>query len=59
MEDSSSSSSSSSNDTIIRPSTSSSDFQQKLEELDQFAEGVFDNSEDENKKLKLYETVSF
>ena len=52
MEDSSSSS----NGSTSRPSTSSCNFQQKLDDFAQFAKGVFD-SEDGEKKIALYDSM--
>ena len=52
MEDSSSGS----NGSTSRPSTSSCNFQQKLDDFAQFAKGVFD-SEDGEKKSELYNSM--
>ena len=45
-----------SNGSTSRPSTSSSNFQQKLDDFAQFAKGVF-GSEDGEKKLELYDSM--
>ena len=45
-----------SNGSLSPPSTSSCNFQQKLDDFAQFAKGVFDSG-DEEKKLELYNSM--